>query len=303
MPLLRKPVWSGDSLPSQAGRRFVVTGATGGLGLEMTRALAAAGAHVVLGVRNVEAGREAAERVRRTGASGSLEVRRIDLSDIASVGAFAAGIREVDVLINNAGVMAIPQARSIDGFEMQLATNHLGPFALTNLLLPRLGDRVVMVGSAAHWQGRLDPADLHLERGYRPYAGYAQSKQANLLFMGELQRRLEAVGSTLRSVGGHPGYAATGITGGTGSKAFTSLGRAGNALVGQRPWRGALPILYAATADVPGDSYFGPHGPGGFFGLPAPAPRSRRASDPEVARALWEASEAMTGVEFPLVSR
>ena len=285
----------------QRGRTFVVTGASSGLGLEMTRALATDGAHVIMAVRSTAKGEECAARVRRTGAAGTLEVRRLDVSDLASVRAFTAELDGADVLVNNAGIMGGPPARSADGFELQLATNYLGHFALANLLLPRLTDRVVTVSSHAHRHGELDIEDLMLERrGYHPYRAYAQSKLAGVVFLGELHRRLTAAGSSLRSTGGHPGYTATGIQGGTGSGWFTRLSGLGNALIGMKPSQGALPLLYAAARDVPGNSYLGPDGPGELWGRPAPVGRSTAATDPALGRELWAASERLTGVAFPL---
>lgn len=285
---------------AQDGRRFVITGATGGLGLELTRALAVAGAEVVMAVRNVGRGEAAAERVRRTGARGRVEVRRLDVADLASVRAFCDGLDHVDVLVNNAGIMAVPFGRTVDGFESQIGTNHLGHFALANWLLPVLGDRVVAVSSASHRGAEIDVDDLDFERrGYSAYAAYAQSKLANLLFVAELQRRLEPSGSTVRATAAHPGYTATGIQGGTGSRAFTGLSNLGNALFGMKPSRGALPILFAATADLPGNSYAGPDGPGELFGHPTLVGRSPMANDPDLAAALWEKSESLTGVGFP----
>ncbi|GCD88998.1 oxidoreductase [Nocardioides sp. LS1] len=288
------------AVPRQDGRRFVVTGATSGIGLETTRKLVGAGAHVVLAVRNVEKGEQVAAPLRAS-LVGSVEVRRLDVSDLSSVREFAAGVGDVDVLVNNAGVLGLPFARSVDGFELQLATNHLGHFALANLLLPRIADRVVVVASQSHRSGELDLTDLDwTRRGYRPYAAYATSKQANLLFLGELQRRLTATGSRLRATGAHPGYTSTAIQGGTGNAAFTRLAGIGNALLGMPPWQGALPTLYAATMDVPGNTYLGPHRFRELNGWPVPVGRSRNASDPDLARNLWAASESLTGVAFPL---
>lgn len=285
----------------QAGRRFIVTGGTSGLGLEMVRALATAGADVVLAARDLERGAAAAERVRRTGAEGRVEVRHLDVCDLASVREFAAGVDRVDVLINNAGVMGTPLQRTAAGFELQFATNHLGPFALTNLLLPVLTDRVVAVGSFAHLHGRPVLDDLNFERRrYRRYPGYAQSKLAQVSFIGELARRLDAVGSTVRSVGGHPGFSATAITAGTGLPAFTRFGQLGNLLVGMKPSKGALPILCAATLDLPSGTYVGPDGFLELFGHPTVVGRSRRASDPRLGEELWKRSEELTGVSFPL---
>jgi NAD(P)-dependent dehydrogenase (short-subunit alcohol dehydrogenase family) len=284
------------SVPRQEGRRVVVTGATSGIGLATAKILAAFGADVVLAVRNEAKGAEVARGMR-----GRVEVRRLDVADLSSVRAFVDDVGPVDVLVNNAGVMGVPFARTVDGFETQIATNHLGHFALTNLLLPRLTDRVVVVGSASHRSGVLDVDDLDWERrGYQPYAAYAQSKLANLLFLAELQRRLTAVGSTLRATAAHPGYTSTGIQGGTGNRLFTRVSDLGNALLGMPPWQGALPTVYAATMDLPGNSYVGPHRLGELNGWPTLVGRSRAAADPELARALWGRSEELTGTTFPL---
>lgn len=283
------------SVPRQAGRTFVVTGATSGIGLQTARILAAFGAHVVLAVRNPEKGAAVAAGMR-----GSVEVRRLDVADLASVRAFAAETGQVDVLVNNAGVMGVPHQLTADGFETQIATNHLGHFALANLLLPRISDRVVVVGSASHRSGDLDVDDLSWERrAYRPYAAYAASKLANLLFLAELQRRLTAAGSTLRATGAHPGYTSTGIQGGTGNAAFTRLSNLGNALLGMPPWQGALPTVYAATMDLPGNSYVGPHRARELNGWPTMVGRSTAAADPALAKALWARSEELTGARFP----
>jgi NAD(P)-dependent dehydrogenase (short-subunit alcohol dehydrogenase family) len=293
-------VVSWSSWPRQEGRRFVVTGASGGLGLAATEQLVAFGAHVVMAVRDVAKG-EAARRGLRPGLTGSTEVRRLDVADLASVREFAETVDAVDVLVNNAGVMAVPFARSPDGFELQLATNHLGHFALTNLLLPRLTDRVVVVSSNAHRRGRLDLDDLDWQRrGYRPAAAYAASKLANLQFLGELHRRLCALDSPLRAVGAHPGSTATGITGHTGSGLMTRVGAFGHALTGMPAWRGALTIVHAAVADVPGNAFVGPSGPAQLHGWPTLVGRSADAADAAAARALWERSEELTGVTFPL---
>lgn len=283
-------------VPRQDGRRFVVTGASGGLGLETARILAHRGAHVVLAVRNRAKGEVAAASM-----PGEVEVRVLDVADLGSVRAFAADAGPVDVLINNAGVLGVPFGTSPDGFERHFATNHLGHFALTNLLLPQLTDRVVVVGSQSHRGGDLDLDDLDWKRrGYRPYAAYEASKLANLLFLAELQRRLTASGSTLRATGAHPGSTATGITGSTGSPVKTWIGSFGHRLVGMPAWRGALTTVYAATMDVPGNTYIGPHGLREMQGWPVSVGRSRSASDPDLAKALWAKSEELSGVRFPL---
>lgn len=290
----RRGPWT--DVPRQDGRTFVVTGASGGLGLETARILAHRGARVVLAVRNPAKGEQAAATIR-----GDVEVRRLDVSDLDSVRAFAADTERVDVLVNNAGVMAVPFGRSPDGFELHLATNHLGHFALANLLLPRLSDRVVVVASQAHRRGELDVDDLDWSRrGYHAFSAYAASKLANLLFLAELQRRLTAAGSTLRATGAHPGSTATSITGSTGSGLKTWVGSFGHKLTGMPAWRGALTSVYAATMDVPGNSYIGPDGLREMTGWPVSVGRSRAASDPGLARALWLRSEELSGVRFPL---
>ncbi len=274
----------------------MVTGASGGLGLETAKGLAAAGAEVVLAVRNPEKGRIAAATM-----TGKVDVQRLDVADLASVRGFADEVGPVDVLINNAGVLAVPRALTKDGFETHLATNHLGHFALANLLLPRLTDRVVVVSSDAHYSGELDLTDLNWERReYRPFAAYGATKLANLLFLAELQRRLTAAGSTLRATGAHPGSTATSITANTGSRWKTWVGSWGHKLVGMPAWKGALTTLYAATMDVPGNTFIGP---GGFLemsGWPTSVGRSQAASDPDLAKELWLRSEELTGVRFPL---
>jgi len=285
-----------QDVPRQDGRRFVVTGASGGIGLETAKVLAGRGACVVLAVRDLDRGRAAAEQM-----SGDVELGLLDLADLASVRSFAEGIGSIDVLINNAGVLAVPFRTSPDGIELHLATNHLGHFALTNLLLPRLTDRVVVVGSPSHRHGHLDLDDLTwTRRRYRPYAAYADSKLANLLFMAELQRRLTAAGSTLRVTGAHPGSTATGITGSTGSRLKTTVGDFGHRLVGMKAWQGALPTLYAATMDVPGNTYVGPNSFHELRGWVTGVGRSQRALDPDLAKALWTESERLSGVTFPL---
>jgi NAD(P)-dependent dehydrogenase (short-subunit alcohol dehydrogenase family) len=294
MPRRRRPGrW--DAVPRQDGRRFVVTGASGGLGLETARVLADRGARVVLAVRDPRRGRAAAATI-----SGAVEVRRLDLADQASVREFADGLGSVDVLVNNAGVLAVPYALTVDGFETHLATNHLGHFALANLLLPQLGDRVVVVTSHTHRAADLDLDDLGWERrAYRPFAAYADSKLANLLFVAELQRRLTAAGSTLRVTAAHPGSTATGITANTGSRAKTWVGSWGHRLVGMPTWKGALTVLYAATMDVPGNTFIGPGGRLEMTGWPTGVGRSREACDPDLAKALWTRSEELTRVRFP----
>lgn len=289
--------WSTAHIPSQAGRTVVVTGANSGLGLATTRALAQAGARVVMAVRDPARGERAAATV-----PGDVEVRRLDLADLESVRAFAAGWSgDLDVLVDNAGIMMVPAGRTVDGFERQFGTNHLGHFALTALLLPHVTDRVVTLSSSAHRFGRIDLDDLNWERRpYSPTGAYGQSKLANLLFSLELQRRLTAVGSPVRSLAAHPGWAATELQGRTGNRVNDAAMRLGNALVAQSAEQGALPTLAAAVLDLPGGSYLGPRGLGEWRGAPTMVGRSPAASDPDLARALWVASAGLTGVDLPV---
>jgi len=289
--------WTAQDLPALDGRTLVITGANSGLGLATARALGPAGARVVLAVRDVARGREAAATI-----DGDTEVRPLDLADLASVRAFADGWDgELDVLINNAGVMAIPEQRTVDGFEMQIGTNHLGHFALTNLLLPHIGDRVVTVSSGMHRAGSIRLDDLNWERGgYKTWRAYGQSKLANLLFTSELQRRLDAAGSSVRATAAHPGYAATNLQSHTGNFIQNALMAVGNKLVAQSDEMGALPTLYAATQDIPGDSYVGPGGFQEQRGHPTLVGRNGAAKDTETAKRLWTLSEELTGVTFAL---
>ncbi|MFF4120444.1 oxidoreductase [Streptomyces sp. NPDC001714] len=290
--------WNVSDLPALSGRTAVVTGANSGIGFTAADALARAGAHVVLAVRDPERGRAAAARV-----NGSTEVRRLDLADLASVREFAAGWdRPLDLLVNNAGVMMLPELRTKDGFEMQFGTNHLGHFALTNLLLPYLTDRVVTVSSGLHrgGDGVIHFENVNLEGAYNPTRAYAQSKLANLLFVLELQRRLTAAGSRVRALAAHPGYAATNLQSHTANPLARLGMRVGNRLFAQDDRAGTLPTLYAATQDLPGASFVGPDGLGEMRGAPTLVGRSAAASDPAAARRLWTLSEEMTGVTWPL---
>jgi NAD(P)-dependent dehydrogenase (short-subunit alcohol dehydrogenase family) len=285
--------WTPAQMPDQSGRTFVVTGANSGIGLAAARELAASGAQVVLAVRDTAKGEAAAAAL-----SGNPEVRALDLADLASVRAFAEGLDRIDVLVNNAGVMATPHRTTADGFELQLGTNHLGHFALTGLLLARIQDRVVTISSPAHRMGRINLDDLQSERTYRRWPAYAQSKLANLLFMYELHRRLDAAGSPLRSVAAHPGYAATNLQSHTESIQDRIMAL-GNRLFAQSQEQGARPTLYAATTpDLPGGSYVGPDGFLEQRGNPKLVGSSGAARDEDTARRLWEVSEELTGVHY-----
>ena len=289
--------WSTTDIPDQAGRSVIVTGGNSGIGRAAARALARAGARVVLAVRDVEKGNAAAATM-----PGETEVRRLDLASLASVREFAAAWEgDLDLLINNAGVMVPPFTRTEDGFELQFGTNHLGHFALTNLLLDRVTGRVVTVSSTGHRIGKIDFGDLNWERRtYTAWRAYGQSKLANLLFTAELQRRLTAAGSSVLATAAHPGYAATNLQFHSGRRVVDIVSALGNRVLAQDEDGGALPTLYAATADIPGNSFAGP---GGFMeqrGAPKLVGRSDAAQDAGVARRLWDASEALTGVRFPL---
>jgi NAD(P)-dependent dehydrogenase (short-subunit alcohol dehydrogenase family) len=289
--------WTTADLPTQTGRTVIVTGANSGLGLETSRALAAAGARVIMAVRDLERGRRAAAEV-----GGAAEVVQLDLSDLSSVRAFAQSWSDpINVLINNAGVMAVPSRElTRDGFELQFGTNHLGPFALTNLLLPLVTDRVVTVSSGGHRMGGSDLSDLNWQRRrYSPWRAYGQTKLANLLFTLELQRRLDADRSPVRAMAAHPGLAATNLFQ-PRNQILQRLGRPFIALAGQSAAMGALPQLFAATEEIPGGSYVGPDGFREGKGHPTLVGRSAEASDPELAKRLWAVSEELTGVRYPI---
>ncbi len=288
--------WTASDLPSMTGRTAIVTGANSGLGLVTTRQLAKAGAKVVLAVRDTKKGEAAAATV-----SGDTEVRQLDLADLASVRAFAdAWTGPVDLLVNNAGIMAIPEYRTADGFEMQIGTNHLGHFALTNLLLPHLTDRVVTVSSQAHRTGSIRLDDLNWEKGgYKPWAAYGQSKLANLLFTLELQRRLDDAGSGVRALAAHPGYAATNLQSRSESRIMDGFMKVANKVFAQSDEMGALPTLFAASQDLPGNSYLGPDGFQEQRGHPTLVGCTAKAKDADTARKLWGLSEQLTGVAFP----
>jgi NAD(P)-dependent dehydrogenase (short-subunit alcohol dehydrogenase family) len=289
--------WSTTNIPDLTGRTVIITGANSGIGAAAAQALATARARVVLAVRDTAKGQKAAASMR-----GETEVRRLDLASLASVREFAAGWEgEIDLLINNAGVMVPPLTRTAEGFELQFGTNHLGHFALSNLLLEHVTGRVVTVSSTGHRLGSIDFEDLNWERKpYKAWRAYGQSKLANLLFTTELQRRLTAAGSPVLANAAHPGYASTNLQFHSGRRLLDLISIAGNRLIAQDADGGALPTLYAAVADIPGNSFAGP---GGFMqqrGTPKLVGRSKAAQDSDLARRLWDVSEALTGVRFPL---
>ena len=311
-PMSRSPRWTLQDLPDLTGRTAIVTGATSGLGLATAAALAGRGAEVTLAVRDTRRGAAAAEGISSRVPGARLEVGELDLADLASVRAFAEGWqpgRPLDLLVNNAGVMAIPRRVSADGFEMQFATNHLGHFALTGCLLDRIreGGRVVTVSSLAHRAGRIDFDDLMGERRYRAWGAYAQSKLANLLFTRELDRRLSAAGTGVIAVAAHPGYAATNLQAVgpamTGNRAAAAVMSVANRVLAQSAEDGALPTLYAATLPgLAGGSFAGPGGIGQQRGAPTLVGMSAAARDDAAARRLWQVSEELTGVSHPGVA-
>jgi NAD(P)-dependent dehydrogenase (short-subunit alcohol dehydrogenase family) len=292
------------AVPDQAGKLVVVTGANSGTGREAAWRLAGAGAHVVMAVRTVAKGERARDEILAAQPGARLEVRRIDLADLASVAEFADGLiadgRPVDVLINNAGVMFPPRQATRDGFELQFGTNHLGHFAFTGLLLEQMlpvpGSRVVTVSSLAHRvRARINFDDLQGERSYSRVGAYGQSKLANLMFTYELARRLSGAGTTI-AVAAHPGLAGTEL-----SRYTPAIVAFSYALVSQQAAMGALPVLRAATdPGVLGGQYYGPRGLFGARGYPELAHSSRRSRDTAIQRRLWAVSEELTGVTFPV---
>ncbi|MHC0431277.1 oxidoreductase [Streptomyces sp. O3] len=306
--------WTEDQTPDQTGRTAVITGASSGLGLATATALARRGAHVVLAVRDMDKAAAAAARIKAAAPTADLAVQRLDLSSLASVREAAAELRArfsaIDLLVNNAGVMWTPQHRTADGFELQLAVNHLGHFALTGLLLDLLraapGARVVTISSYVHRLGRIDFDDLNSERGYSRYRAYNQSKLANLLFAQELQHRLTETGADTLSVAAHPGIAATDLARNFPAafhKAAPVLAPVLVPLFVQSADMGMLPGLRAATDPaVRGGEFYGPLGLTETRGHPGTVRPGRPARDPRVRRRLWQESERLTGVHYALAS-
>lgn len=295
--------WTEQHIPDQHGRVAIVTGANTGLGFETARMLAERGATVVLAVRDIEKGRQAAARI-----TGDVAVQALDLTSLDSIRSAAAGLRtaypRIDLLINNAGVMYTPRRTTADGFELQFGTNHLGHFALTGLLLDRLlpvpGSRVVTVSSTGHRiRAAIHFDDLQWERSYSRAGAYGQSKLANLMFTYELQRRLAAHGTTI-AVAAHPGVSNTELIRNTPTALRVPVTRLAPLLT-QRPEMGALPTLRAATdPSVVGGQYYGPGNRGEIRGYPKPVTSSPDSHDEAVQRRLWTVSEELTGVTFPL---
>jgi NAD(P)-dependent dehydrogenase (short-subunit alcohol dehydrogenase family) len=308
-----KVKWTVGDMPDQRGRMVLVTGANSGLGLRSAEALAARGASVLMGCRSEAKAAAARDQVAKVATGPEPVVVRLDLADLGSVKAcadeVAATVERLDVLMNNAGVMRIPLARTAEGFEMQFGTNHLGHFALTGRLLPVLSKaeapRVVTTASNAHRFGQMRWDDLNAEQRYRKWPAYGQSKLANLLFMNELDRRAREAGSDLVSVAAHPGYAATHLQmvgpEQEGNRLFGTAVAFGNRVIAQSDAAGAVPQLYAATAaGVEGGDYYGPDGLFEQRGRhPKKVTGNARSSDLAAAHRLWQVSEDLTTVTYP----
>jgi NAD(P)-dependent dehydrogenase (short-subunit alcohol dehydrogenase family) len=301
--------WTQNEIPDQQGRVVIVTGGNSGIGYEAALALAGKNAHVILAVRSMDKGEEASRNIRQQYPKSQVTLMELDLSDLKSVRAFAQNFLKqydrLDILINNAGVMALPQRKTADGFEMQFGTNHLGHFALTGLLLPALkktaSSRVVTVSSGAHTAGDIHFDDLQWEKKYESWGAYGQSKLANLLFAYELQRRLDVVGIKTISVGCHPGYAATNLQAAgpkmEGSTFKAWMMKMANTLFAQGQDMGALPTLFAAISlDVNGCDYIGPAG--GMKGYPIKVKSNNKSYDQSLAKRLWTVSEELTGLVY-----
>ena len=314
-PKFKASGWTAKDIPNQSGRVAIVTGANSGLGYFTALDLARSGAAVTLAVRALAKGEKAKAEMLALAPGAALTVMELDVSSLASVTKFAADWQKanpggLDLLINNAGVMAIPRRTTVDGFEMQFGTNHLGHFALTGQLLPALakrpGSRVVNVSSTAHRAGTMDWDDLMGEKSYSPWRRYGQSKLANLLFTSELNARFEDAGLAIKAMAAHPGYAATNLASvapdmkGTRAEGLERrLMDWGARTIAQPAEWGALPTLFAATVvDLPGNSFIGPDGFAAQTGYPHVAKRNKKAQSVEDARRLWSVSETLTGVTY-----
>ena len=304
--------WTSSKIPDLTGKTAIVTGANSGLGLHITEALADHGCEVILACRNLNKADQAAADIRSRNREALLETRQLDLADLDSVKAFADGVladnKPLDLLINNAGVMACPEGRTAQGFELQFGTNHLGHFALTGWLLPALtrttDSRVVALSSLAHLSGKIRFDDPNWNSGkYREWVAYCQSKLANLMFAQELDRRLKHARHDSIAVAAHPGYSDTNLQYAGPKLAHNAAGHAlmklANTLIAQSAEMGALPALYAATSEtVRGGEYFGPRGWRELRGYPKPAHMSKKARNPQLTARLWALSEELTGVEY-----
>ena len=299
------PHWTASDLPDQTGRTVLVTGANSGLGLQTSRELARRGARVLMACRNPGRATAARDLIRAEIPGASVDLIELDLSSLTSIELAAKRVADrldrLDILIDNAGVMAVPRSLTADGFELQLGTNHLGHFALTGRLLPLLlaspEPRVVVVSSEAHRSGKINFSDLMGEQSYGRWRAYGQSKLANLLFVRELQRR--APGTPLLAVAAHPGYANTNLQSGQGNVLLELAMKVGNKVLAQSDAAGAWPQEYAATmADVVPGGFYGPRGFGGMKGSPTLVTPTKAAQDDAVAKRLWDVSAELTGITY-----
>lgn len=301
-----KTKWTHSDIASQAGKTVLITGANSGTGFETAREFAGKNAKVVMAVRNLEKGNDAAAKIKKDFPKADVTVMKLDLSSLASVRNFANDFNakhdKLDILINNAGVMVPPYSKTEDGFELQFGTNHLGHFALTGLLLDLLlkteNSRVVTMSSMAHKGGKVNFDDLHREKKYKKMETYGQSKVANLFFTYELQRKLEAIGSKTIAVAAHPGWAVTNLS--QNHKLFEIAAP----IFGQNALQGAWPLLYAATAsDVKGGDYYGPEGFMEIKGHPKKVRSNSYSQNLQIANQLWEKSVELTGVKFEALEK
>jgi NAD(P)-dependent dehydrogenase (short-subunit alcohol dehydrogenase family) len=305
--------WKSANIPDLTGKFALVTGANSGLGYYTCLELARKGAHVILAARNKDRGNAALEKIKSLLPNAELQFMKLDLANIESIKHFADAFIEeydkLDILINNAGVMAIPLMRTSQGFEMQFGTNHLGHFALTALLFDFMekthGSRIVNVSSLMHKFGTIHFDDLNWEKSYSKWEAYSQSKLANLMFTLELNRRIQAAGLQTKVMASHPGYASTNlqIRGGEleGSKANVNVNKFLNKIIAQPAWKGALPSLYAATCEIAeSGKFYGPSGLGSVRGYPREEKINPKFTDSEAAKKLWEESEKLTGIRFPI---
>ena len=285
--------WTSDQVTDQTGKTIIVTGASSGIGLEAAKVLADKGARVVAAVRNVNKAKLVLP--------SSIEIKELNLADLSSVTKFAREIDfDFDVLLNNAGVMAIPLARTAQGFEMQIGTNHLGHFALTGLLLEQIKEKVVTVSSIVHRVGKINFDNFNSEIKYGKWPAYSQSKLANLLFTSELSRRLKAANRRTKALAVHPGYADTNLQANS-SRGEKSLSmKIANKIFAQSAQQGAWPSLFAITQDLPSDTFIGPDGLFQAKGNPKRVSRAKVAQDLEVAKKLWELSESLTGIKYSI---
>jgi NAD(P)-dependent dehydrogenase (short-subunit alcohol dehydrogenase family) len=284
-------VWTSDDLRDQSGRVVVITGASSGIGLVTANKLIEKGATLIAAVRNVAKARAVL--------NPKAQIQELDLADLDSVKRFANNLnRSIDVLVNNAGVMAIPLSRTAQGFEMQIGTNHFGHFALTGLLLDKIQDRVITVSSTAHKMGRMRFADINWNKTYKPWLAYGQSKLANLLFTAELDKRLSDSGSKVKAIAVHPGYSNTALQGKSEKKTQDFFMKLANKYLAQSDLQGAWPTLYAISEDIPGNSFVGPDGFAEIKGYPKLVGRTKAAQNMKDANTLWEISEKLTGIKY-----